>query len=77
MVQDIIDGGTGKGDVADLVQRLKGIVKGDVGGKAAARQRQRQRGSRRDGIRSVLDQYQLSVTRANRWRAVIKRTTST
>ncbi|MFC4598961.1 chemotaxis protein CheW [Cohnella hongkongensis] len=60
MVQDIIGGGTGKGEVGELVERLKGIVKGDSGSPAAA-------SSAAAGAAEalpaslVLDQYQLSI----------------
>jgi two-component system chemotaxis sensor kinase CheA len=58
MVQDVINGGTGKGDVAQLVDRLKEVVKGDDGSNGAvkaANTRQSEPSS------LVLDQYQLSV----------------
>ncbi|BBI34418.1 chemotaxis protein CheA [Cohnella abietis] len=58
MVQDIINGGAGKGDVVDLVERLKAIVKGDVEGKGATK------GAKAPQAISaslVLDQYQLSI----------------
>lgn len=57
MVQDVINGGMGKKDVVELVERLKAIVKGDDGKKAAAPTAQGQ------GVSPslVLDQYQLSV----------------
>lgn len=58
MVQDVINGGTGSGDVAELVERLKAIVKGDFGAgsapKAAAPQAAQP-------ASLMLDQYQLSV----------------
>ncbi|TVX97645.1 chemotaxis protein CheA [Cohnella terricola] len=57
MVQDVINGGTGKGDVDDLVQRLKAIVKGDVGGDASISSDADQ-----DLPASlILDQYQMSI----------------
>jgi two-component system chemotaxis sensor kinase CheA len=58
MVQDVINGGTGKGDVADLVERLKTIVKGDDGGKGVAKA-----ASQTQAVSAslVLDQFQLSV----------------
>ncbi|MBW5444554.1 chemotaxis protein CheA [Cohnella sp. CFH 77786] len=57
MVQDVVAGGTGKRDVADLVARLKAIVKGDVesqgsGAKAAAQE---------TPASLTLDQFQQSV----------------
>jgi two-component system chemotaxis sensor kinase CheA len=58
MVQDIINGGTGKGDVADLVERLKAIVKGDDEGKGVAKAAAQ---SQSVSASLVLDQYQLSV----------------
>jgi len=57
MVQDIINGGTGKSDVEDLVQRLKGIVKGDVGAPPAAPAA----AAPVLPASLVLDQYQLSI----------------
>ncbi|WP_373229572.1 chemotaxis protein CheW [Cohnella sp.] len=58
MVQDVINGGTGKGEVTELVERLKAIVKGDDGSKKAAKAA----GQGQDIPSSlVLDQYQLSV----------------
>jgi len=57
MVQDVINGGTGKGDVDDLVQRLKAIVKGDDGGDAP-------KSSDADQALPaslMLDQYQMSI----------------
>jgi two-component system chemotaxis sensor kinase CheA len=58
MVQDIISGGTGKGDVAQLVDRLKAVVKGDDDSKGAAKTV-----NTNQSVPSslVLDQYQLSV----------------
>jgi two-component system, chemotaxis family, sensor kinase CheA len=58
MVQDIINGGTGKGDVADLVDRLKAIVNGDDEGKGVASTATQ---SQAVSASLVLDQYQLSV----------------
>lgn len=57
MVQDVINGGTGKGEVSELVDRLKAIVRGDDGSKKKSSKEAGQ------GIPSslVLDQYQLSV----------------
>lgn len=58
MVQDVINGGTGKGEVTELVERLKAIVMGDdssiKSGKTAGKGQ---------GVPSslVLDQFQLSV----------------
>jgi two-component system chemotaxis sensor kinase CheA len=59
MVQDVIDGGMGKGEVTELVERLKSIVKGDDGSNGA-------KGGAKaagQGVPSslVLDQYQLSI----------------
>ncbi|MFC5532475.1 chemotaxis protein CheW [Cohnella yongneupensis] len=58
MVQDVIDGGTGSGDVTELVERLKSIVKGDFGAGAPAKT-----GAAKAATPSslMLDQYQLSV----------------
>ncbi|TFE24409.1 chemotaxis protein CheA [Cohnella luojiensis] len=58
MVQDIINGGTGKGDVADLVERLKAIVKGDVNGSGVVKATVPAAGL---SASLVLDQYQLSI----------------
>jgi two-component system chemotaxis sensor kinase CheA len=59
MVQDVIDGGTGKGDVALLVERLKAIVIGDDAGKNTAAKA----ANTPEAVSAplVLDQYQLSV----------------
>ena len=59
MVQDVINGGTGSGDVADLVERLKGIVKGDVGGAPAAAPAAAKKSAAPAALQ--LDQYQLSI----------------
>jgi two-component system chemotaxis sensor kinase CheA len=59
MVQDIINGGTGKGDVTDLVERLKEIVKGDNHGSKGAAKAKNQVQSLSASLE--LDQYQLSV----------------
>ncbi|MFC5401957.1 chemotaxis protein CheW [Cohnella soli] len=62
MVQDIVGGGTGKGDVEELVQRLKGIVKGDVGGAAAGTNTTAPAAKAPTLSASLtLDQYQMSV----------------
>jgi two-component system chemotaxis sensor kinase CheA len=58
MVQDVINGGTGKGDVAQLVDRLKGVVKGDDGSNGAAKAANTRQS---EPSSLVLDQYQLSV----------------
>jgi len=57
MVQDVIGGGTGGGDVAELVERLKAIVKGEDAGKAAAN------AASADAVPAslTLDQFQTSV----------------
>ncbi|RKP55477.1 chemotaxis protein CheA [Cohnella endophytica] len=60
MVQDIINGGTGKGDVEELVQILKAIVKGDVEGKSSAKAKTAATAST-VSAQLLLDQYQLSV----------------
>jgi two-component system chemotaxis sensor kinase CheA len=59
MVQDVINGGTGKGDVTLLVERLKAIVKGDDAGKSTAAKA----ANAPEAVPAplVLDQYQLSV----------------
>jgi two-component system chemotaxis sensor kinase CheA len=59
MVQDIINGGTGKSDVDELVQRLKGIVKGDVGGGGGTSKPASSAAAVPPSF--VLDQFQLSV----------------
>ncbi|QMV40149.1 chemotaxis protein CheA [Cohnella cholangitidis] len=59
MVQDIINGGTGKSDVEELVQRLKGIVKGDVGGGGGTSKPASSAAAVPPSF--VLDQFQLSV----------------
>ncbi|WEK56170.1 MAG: chemotaxis protein CheA [Candidatus Cohnella colombiensis] len=65
MVQDVIDGGMGTGDVQDLVVTLQGIVKGDVGATAPATSQSTAKsssgtiGSARGSIQ--LDQYQRSI----------------
>lgn len=58
MVQDVINGGTGKGDVEFLIDRLKKIVKGDVGGGSSS-----EPGSSNPDVSAslILDQFQLSV----------------
>ncbi|MCD9023382.1 chemotaxis protein CheA [Cohnella silvisoli] len=58
MVQDVINGGTGKGEVTELVERLKAIVKGEDGGKGAAKAANKEQAI---SASLVLDQYQLSV----------------
>ncbi len=58
MVQDVINGGTGKGDVSDLVERLIAIVKGDNGGKGT---KKAETSATSVSASLVLDQYQLSV----------------
>jgi two-component system chemotaxis sensor kinase CheA len=58
MVTNVINGGTGKGEVADLVERLKAIVKGDDGGKGIAKEAAK---AQSVSASLVLDQYQLSV----------------
>jgi two-component system, chemotaxis family, sensor kinase CheA len=58
MVQDVINGGTGKGDVAQLVDRLKEVVKGDDGSNGAAKAANTRQS---EPSSLVLDQYQLSV----------------
>lgn len=57
MVQDVIGGGTGGGDVAELVERLKAIVKREDAGKAAAN------AASADAVPAslTLDQFQTSV----------------
>ncbi|MFB9273590.1 chemotaxis protein CheW [Cohnella cellulosilytica] len=60
MVQDIIGGGTGKGDVGELVERLKGIVKGDSGAPGASAPAAAQAAPAMSAS-LVLDQYQMSV----------------
>jgi two-component system chemotaxis sensor kinase CheA len=57
MIQDVVGGGTGKGEVGELVQRLKAIVDGDSGGQSATA---KSAGSA-DSSSLVLDQYQQSV----------------
>jgi len=59
MVQDIINGGTGKGDVEELVLRLKSIVNGDVNGTGAAKVKAVELPIVEESM--VLDQYQMSV----------------
>jgi len=62
MVQDIVGGGTGKGEVGELVERLKGIVKGDTGAAAPASGTSASAQAAAALPASlVLDQYQLSV----------------
>ena len=58
MVQDIIGGGTGSGDVTELVDRLKAIVKGDIGGSASAKSEAPKAAA---PTALMLDQFQLSV----------------
>lgn len=60
MVQDVINGGTGSGDVTELVERLKAIVKGDIGGAGSAPQKT-QNAQATQPASLMLDQYQLSV----------------
>lgn len=57
MVQDIINGGTGKGEVEQLVDLLKAIVKGDAGGESGKPQAE----SPELPASLSLDQYQLSI----------------
>nr|WP_255807547.1 chemotaxis protein CheA [Cohnella mopanensis] len=59
MVQDIINGGTGKSDVEELVQRLKAIVKGDVGGSGTAKPAASSSSNVPPSF--LLDQFQLSI----------------
>lgn len=59
MVQDIINGGTGKSDVGELVQRLKAIVKGDFAGGVAKAATSAPAEAVSASL--VLDQFQLSV----------------
>jgi two-component system chemotaxis sensor kinase CheA len=59
MVQDVINGGTGKGEVALLVERLKAIVKGDDAGKSTTAKATN--APEAVPVSLVLDQYQLSV----------------
>jgi len=62
MVQDIIGGGTGKGEVDELVERLKGIVKGDTGAAASASGTSAPaKAAAALPASLVLDQYQLSI----------------
>lgn len=58
MVQDVINGGTGSGDVTELVDRLKAIVKGDIGGSATAKSAAPKAAT---PTSLMLDQFQLSV----------------
>lgn len=58
MVQDVINGGTGSGDVTELVDRLKAIVKGDFSGSASAKSVAPKAAT---PTSMSLDQYQLSV----------------
>ncbi len=60
MVQDIIGGGTGKGEVDELVERLKGIVRGDSGAPGAASSAPSQAAPAMSAS-LVLDQYQMSI----------------
>lgn len=57
MVQDVVNGGTGKLDVTDLVELLKAIVKGDTGATSAAAKSAAPESS----ASLVLDQYQQSI----------------
>lgn len=59
MVQDVINGGTGKGDVVQLVERLKAIVKGDDGGKSTTAKQALAPEAVSASL--LLDQFQLSV----------------
>jgi len=61
MVQDIIGGGTGKGEVDELVERLKGIVKGDTGAASASGTSAPAKAAAALPASLVLDQYQLSI----------------
>ncbi|CAM3891717.1 chemotaxis protein CheA [Cohnella lubricantis] len=60
MVQDVVNGGTGKADVSALVEQLKAIVRGEAPGSSAAAS-----ASASDkpmvATEMLLDQYQLSV----------------
>ncbi|MBO9598858.1 MAG: chemotaxis protein CheA [Cohnella sp.] len=58
MVQDVINGGTGSGDVTELVDRLKAIVKGDIGGGSSAKSAAPKAAT---PTSLMLDQFQLSV----------------
>lgn len=58
MVQDVIKGGTGSGDVAQLVERLKAIVTGDADSRTSGNPSS---ASADIPARLVLDQFQLSV----------------
>ncbi|WP_123040061.1 chemotaxis protein CheA [Cohnella candidum] len=57
MVQDVVAGGTGKRDVADLVTRLKAIVKGEAAAPVAAAKP----AAPETSASLMLDQYQQSV----------------
>ncbi|MFD0671717.1 chemotaxis protein CheW [Cohnella sp. GCM10027633] len=59
MVQDVINGGTGSGDVTELVERLKAIVKGDFGAGTSKPQAAAAQAVQPASL--MLDQYQLSV----------------
>lgn len=61
MVQDVINGGTGSGNVTELVDRLKAIVRGDIGAEAAPKQTQAAPAAQ--SVALMLDQYQQSVLR--------------
>ncbi|WP_276352482.1 chemotaxis protein CheA [Cohnella caldifontis] len=60
MVQDVVNGGTGKRDVADLVARLKAIVKGEASPAAGAGS-PAPAATAATNASMALDQYQLSV----------------
>jgi two-component system, chemotaxis family, sensor kinase CheA len=57
MVQDVIKGGSGRGDVAELVERLKSIVTGDASSSSSTPSS----ASAGSSARLILDQFQLSV----------------
>ncbi|WP_027084323.1 chemotaxis protein CheA [Cohnella panacarvi] len=59
MVQDVINGGTGSGDVTELVDRLKAIVKGDIGDGSAGAKSAAPKAATPTSL--MLDQFQLSV----------------
>ncbi|TJY43581.1 chemotaxis protein CheA [Cohnella pontilimi] len=56
MIQDVVNGGTGKADVGELVQRLKAIVSGDSAGSGPASSK-----SSDLSASLLLDQFQQSV----------------
>jgi two-component system chemotaxis sensor kinase CheA len=61
MVQDVVNGGTGKKDVEELVGRLKAIVKGDPEPGASAPASAANAAGAAPSAAHSLDQYQLSV----------------